>query len=55
MNAVARYQVRFTGVVFPGETVVTSMWREGDRIVLSATTKERGDKPVLSNAAIWIR
>ena len=53
--AVARYQVRFTGVVFPGETVVTSMWREADgRIVLSATTKERG-RPVLSNAAISTR
>jgi acyl dehydratase len=54
VTAVARYQVRFTGVVFPGETVVTSMWREDDRIVLSATTKERG-QPVLSNAAIWTR
>lgn len=54
VTAVARYQVRFTGVVFPGETVVTSMWRDGDRIVLSATTRERG-KPVLSNAAIWTR
>jgi acyl dehydratase len=55
VNAVARYQVRFTGVVFPGETVVTSMWRDGDRIVLSAGTKERPEKPVLSNAAIWTR
>jgi len=54
VGAVSRYQVRFAGVVFPGETVVTSMWREGDRIVLSATTKERG-QPVLSNAAIWTR
>jgi acyl dehydratase len=55
VTAVARYQVRFTGVVFPGETVVTSMWREADgRVVLSATTKERG-QPVLSNAAIWTR
>jgi acyl dehydratase len=54
VTAVARYQVRFTGVVFPGETVVTSMWRDGDRIVLSATTKERG-QPVLSNAAIFTR
>lgn len=52
VTAVKRYQVRFTGVVFPGETVVTSMWREGDRIILSATTKERSDKPVLSNAAV---
>jgi acyl dehydratase len=55
VTAVARYGVRFTGVVFPGETVVTSMWREADRIILSATTRERGDKAVLSNAAIWTR
>lgn len=54
VTAVARYRVRFTGVVFPGETVVTSMWRDGDRIVMSATTKERG-KPVLANAAVWTR
>ena len=51
VTAVTRYQVRFTGVVFPGETVVTSMWRDEDRIILSATTRERG-QPVLSNAAI---
>jgi len=54
VSAVSRYKVRFAGVVFPGETVITSMWREGDRIVLSATTKERG-QPVLANAAIWTR
>jgi acyl dehydratase len=53
VTAVRRYQVRFTGVVFPGETVVTSMWREGDRVILSATTKERSDKAVLSNAAVF--
>jgi acyl dehydratase len=54
VTALSRYQVRFTGVVFPGETVMTSMWREDGKIVLSAATKERG-QPVLSNAAIWTR
>jgi acyl dehydratase len=49
---VARYQVRFSGVVFPGETIITRMWDEGDRFLLSATTKERSE-PVLSNAALW--
>ena len=54
VTKVARYQVRFSGVVFPGETIVTSMWSQGDRIVLTAATKERGDT-VLSNAAVWLR
>ena len=54
VTRVARYQVRFSGVVFPGETIVTSMWDEADRIVLTAATKERGDT-VLSNAAVWLR
>jgi len=54
VTKVARYQVRFSGVVFPGETIVTSMWDEGNRIVLNAATMERGDT-VLSNAAVWLR
>ena len=54
VTRVARYQVRFSGVVFPGETIVTSMWDKGDRIVLTAATEERGDT-VLSNAAVWLR
>jgi acyl dehydratase len=54
VTKVARYQVRFAGVVFPGETIVTSIWREGARLLLAAKTKER-DTPVLSNAAIELR
>jgi acyl dehydratase len=53
VTKVARYQVRFSGVVFPGETLVTSMWNEADRIYLSTRTKER-DTPVITNAAITI-
>jgi acyl dehydratase len=51
---VARYQARFAGVVFPGETIVTSLWREGSTVFIDAKTKERGT-PVISNAAITVR
>lgn len=51
---VARYQARFAGVVFPGETIVTSLWKQDDKILISATTKERGS-PVITNAAITLR
>lgn len=54
VTKVARYRVRFSSPVFPGETVVSSFWREGNQIVISAATKERGTT-VLSNAAITLR
>jgi acyl dehydratase len=44
------FEVRFSGVVFPGETITTDMWQvEPGKIVLTAKT-ERGEA-VLSNAA----
>jgi acyl dehydratase len=54
VTKVARYQARFAGVFFPGETMVTSIWREGGQLLLAAKSKERG-APVLSNAAITLR
>lgn len=54
VTQVARYQARFAGVVFPGETITTSMWRDGDKILIAAKSKER-DAPVISNAAITLR
>lgn len=53
VTRVRRYQARFAGVVFPGETIVTSIWVDGDRLLVSAETKERGT-PVISNAAVTI-
>ena len=51
---VARYQARFVGVGFPGETYLTSYWKEGDKILIQAKSKER-DAPIISNAAVTVR
>lgn len=53
-TAVASYRVRFSGVVFPGETIVTRAWRTDDGIVIEALTAERGE-PVLTNALVGLR
>ena len=51
---VARYQARFAGVGFPGETYQISYWKEGDQILVAASSKERG-APIISNCAITLR
>ena len=54
MTKVARYQARFAGVFFPGETMVTSLWKEGNTVFVNATSKERG-AAVITNAALTLR
>ena len=51
---VAAYGVRFAGVVFPGETLRTSVWRAGGRLVLATTVDERGGTAALSGAELVI-
>ncbi|MDT4917457.1 MAG: hypothetical protein QOH89_2157 [Pseudonocardiales bacterium] len=55
VSRVAGYGVRFAGVVYPGETLRTSVWREGDRRVLVTTVDERGDSPALTGAELVVR
>lgn len=42
--------VRFAGPLFPGETLRTSIWRDGDRLLLQADCPEREDAAVLTHA-----
>ena len=51
---VGRYSVRFRGVAFPGETYLTSYWKEDGVVHLEVKSKER-DAIIISNAAITLR
>lgn len=33
---------RFTSHVFPGETLIVSLWKDGNKIAFAVKTKERG-------------
>ncbi|OGP60242.1 MAG: hypothetical protein A2V67_18825 [Deltaproteobacteria bacterium RBG_13_61_14] len=44
------YEVRFRDVVYPGDTLTTSMWKEGEgRVILQAKTQD--GRTVIANAA----
>lgn len=47
----ASIEARFTGHVFPGETLVTRVWVEDGGVVFTTEAKERG-ATVLANAAV---
>ena len=50
--AVGSYGARFAGVVFPGETIRASLWRDGDRYVGMVTAPARDDVTVLSDVEL---
>lgn len=51
VGKVTGYSARFAGVVIPGDTIVTKMWKENGTILVGAENKER-ETPVITNAAI---
>lgn len=53
-SRLASYSARFSGHVFPGETLITRVWSEGSRHLVEAATQYRGTK-VLSNAVVESR
>lgn len=51
VTAVSGYAARFSGVVYPGETVTTCVWKEPQGLVLSAAVESRS-MTVLSNSLV---
>jgi acyl dehydratase len=48
VSRVRSYGARFTGVVFPGETLRASIWKENDKLLATITAPSRDDAIVLS-------
>jgi multifunctional beta-oxidation protein len=44
-------KVRFAGTVIPGQTLVTEMWKEGNKVIFQTRVKETG-KLALASAAV---
>jgi len=46
------YHGRFTSHVFPGETIRYSMWKNGNQVILSGSTVERGLECIVASCEL---
>ena len=44
-------KVRFAGTVVPGQTLVTEMWKDGNKVIFQTTVKETGKLAIGGAAA----
>lgn len=49
---VAAFRARFAGVLYPGETLRTRIWRNDTELIVAATVVERDDAPVLGDVSL---
>ncbi|WP_069165425.1 MaoC family dehydratase [Nocardia altamirensis] len=49
---VTGFRARFAGVLYPGETIRTRIWRQDNELIIAATVVERDDAPVLGDVVL---
>lgn len=54
VTTIKKYEARFRGIAFPGETYLTEYWRDGKDIILQAKSKERDGAIIISNAKVTL-
>ncbi|PRX51199.1 acyl dehydratase [Prauserella shujinwangii] len=52
VTRVRSWSAKFAGIVLPGETLRTRVWRDGGRLLVTASVVERGEAPALSDAVL---
>jgi acyl dehydratase len=52
VTRVASFSARFAGIVVPGETLRTRVWRDGSRLLITTTSLDRDDAPVLGDTVL---
>jgi acyl dehydratase len=51
---IEEFDARFSSPVFPGDTITTEMWQDGNVVSFSCSVKERGER-VLRNGKCVLR
>ncbi|MFE3442189.1 MaoC/PaaZ C-terminal domain-containing protein [Nocardia sp. NPDC059180] len=51
-SRVTGFRARFAGVLYPGETIRTRIWRADGELIIGASVVERNDAPVLADVRL---